>query len=395
MAERRRDSPLEAGLDVERAQRQPLAALGERAGRRRQSFPLVERAAQRGSPRLRDACLLLELLPHALDDRLAETRDEVARRLAAQLESLSSAPQPVERCGRSLAASGDRGEILLDPLALLQERLQRLLELPPLLDDRPSAPLRVPRPLSELGQVDGRYPRAQAGDLPPELLRTLGRGRLQGQGPQALRHLGLEVARALDLLPDARELQLRAMAPALEAAEPCRVLDEGTALGGARGQDRLDLALADDRARARAEPDVGEQLDHVQPAHLGAVDEVLALAAAVQPPHDGDLGEVEPRQRLVGVVEDELDLAELGLLASGGAGEEHVVGLLGPELARRQRARRPDERVRDVRLPRPVRSDDDGDPRLEPHFDLVGERLEPPHANGLQVHAGNANDQRG
>ena len=84
---------------------------------------------------------------------------------------------------------------------------------------------------------------------------------------------------------------------------------------------------------AAAEPDVGEQLDEVDSANGGAVDQVLALAAAVQPARDRDLAEVELRQRAVLVVEEELDLAVVGRRVAGRAGEEDVVGLLGPQLA--------------------------------------------------------------
>ena len=45
-----------------------------------------------------------------------------------------------------------------------------------------------------------------------------------------------------------------------------------------------------------------------------------------------------------------------------GAGEEHVVGLLGAQLVRAQRAGGPEDRVGDVRLARAVRPDHDGDP---------------------------------
>jgi hypothetical protein len=86
-----------------------------------------------------------------------------------------------------------------------------------------------------------------------------------------------------------------------------------------------------------AEPDVREKLDEVGPADRRPVDEVLPLAAADQPPHDRQLAEVELlAEAAVLVVEDELDLAVVGRRAVGGAGEQHVVRLLGPQLGRRQ-----------------------------------------------------------
>src|SRR5205823_478952 len=131
-------------------------------------------------------------------------------------------------------------------------------------------------PPAELGEVDRRDARPQTADLAAELLRPLRRSRLQRQRTQALRNLRLEIARTFDLLRHTGELQLGAMAPALEAPEPRRVLDERTPVDGARREDRLDLPLADDRACAGAETDVGEKLDDVQPPDLRAVDQVLA-----------------------------------------------------------------------------------------------------------------------
>src|SRR5205823_4918467 len=130
-----------------------------------------------------------------------------------------------------------------------------------------------------------------------------------------------------------------------------------------------------------------EQLDEIEPPHGRPVDEVLPLPAPVQPPHDRDLGERQLGHAAVLVVEDELDLARLARRAAGGAAEEHVVGLLGAQLAGDEAARGPDERVCDVRLARAVRPDDDGDTRLEAHLDRVWERLEAAQLDCLQVHA--------
>ena len=75
------------------------------------------------------------------------------------------------------------------------------------------------------------------------------------------------------------------MPAALEAPEPGGLFDHRAPLLGLRAEDRLDLALADDRVHPAAEPEVGEDLDEVDPAHRSAVDEVLALTAAVEAAH--------------------------------------------------------------------------------------------------------------
>src|SRR5207248_11732538 len=100
-------------------------------------------------------------------------------------------------------------------------------------------------------------------------------------------------------------------------AEPGGFLDELPTLLRFRGEDLLDAALADDRMHRAAEAEVGEELDEVDPAHGGAIDEVLALASAMQPAHDRQLRELD-RPVAVRVVEDELDLAMISRLATAG-----------------------------------------------------------------------------
>ena len=183
------------------------------------------------------------------------------------------------------------------------------------------------------------------------------------------------------------------MPPRLEAAESGGLLDQGPAFLRLRCEDRLDLALADDRVHALAEAEVGEQLDEVEPADGGLVDEVLALAAAVQPARDRELGVVdrvpaELSNTAVLVVEEELDLAVVRRPAVRRAREEDVVGLLGTELVRAERARGPADRVGDVRLSRAVRADDHAHALLEAHLDGVREGFEPTQLYGAKMHRG-------
>ena len=70
-----------------------------------------------------------------------------------------------------------------------------------------------------------------------------------------------------------------------------------------------------------------------------------------------------------------------------GAGEKDVVRLLGPQLVRRERARGPDDRVGDVRLPGAVGPDHDGDARLESDLDGVRKRLEAAQLDRTEMHA--------
>ena len=94
------------------------------------------------------------------------------------------------------------------------------------------------------------------------------------------------------------------------------LLDEGAALLGARVQDGVELALADDDVHLPADPGVGEQLLDVEQPAGAAVDRVLGAARAEHRAADRHLGVVDG-QGAVGVVDREADLgaAERGLPA--------------------------------------------------------------------------------
>ena len=323
-----------------------------------------------------------QLRAHLLEQRRSPTRAGCASRSRA-------AAQPVERLHRLLAPAGGVGELLLGAAALGEHGVEPLLGRAPRRAPPPRrrSPAAASRSSSAARSSSAIRARSRAIST-AELLRPLGRGRLQRERPQALAHLVLEVARALDLDRDARELQLGAVAARLEAPEPGRLLDQRAPLLRPRREDRLDLALADDRVHALAEAEVGEQLDEVEPAHRRAVDEVLALAAAVEPARDRRARSSRRAASPSCVVEEELDLAEVGGPAARRAGEEDVVGLLGAQLVRAERAGRPADRVGDVRLAGAVRADDHADARLEANLDRVGKRLEATELYRAEMHVG-------
>jgi len=328
----------------------------------------------------RAACVRLrvgELGPHLLDQRRG--------RLTPQSEPLGRAPQPVQDLHRLFALPRGVGELLLRSAALGEDSVELLLRGATCEPRCALALVGVRDPLVERDEVELCDARAQLRELAAQLLGALGRRRLEREGTQPLLDLVLEVARAIDLRGDPRELQLGAMPARLEAAEPGGLLDEGAPLLRLRRKDRLDLPLADDRVHPLAEPEVGEQLDEVEPAHRGLVDQVLPLAAAVEAARDRELRVLE-RACAVLVVEQELDLAEVGGAAVRTAGEEHVVGLLCSELVRAQGARSPADRVGHVRLAGSVRAHDHADARLEAHLDRLREGLEPTQLDGAKMH---------
>jgi hypothetical protein len=378
-AQRRRDGPLVSRGHVQSGEDERMAFLGERPSSRRNPFALREHPLERAKPlaRLVEAALAAQVHGKAwLRRGFAQGCEQRRSTLAPQRDPLGAAPEAVERGRRRLAAAGGVRELLLRAVPLGEQVLElRIAALLGVVGGR--APLlRCADLLVDPGEVDHGDRRLQRGDLAAQLLGALGGGRLERQRPQPLLHFGLDVPRALDVLRDPRELELGTMAATLELPEPSGFLDERASLLGLRGQDLLDLALRDHRARGAAEPDVGKQLHEVEAPDGSTVDEVLALAAAVQASHDRNLRKRQLRNRAVLVVEDELDLAVLGWLAPAGARVEDVVGLLGAELARAQAPRRPQECVGDVRFPGPVRPDDHGDARLEADLDRIREGLE-------------------
>ncbi len=227
----------------------------------------------------------------------------------------------------------------------------------------------------------------ERGDLTAQLLDPCRGAGLECERAKSLLDLGLDVPRPGHVLPDARQLQLCTVTAPLELPEPSGLLHERAALLGLRGEDLLDLALRDHRARRAAETDVRKQLDEVGAANRSPVDQVLALAAPMEAAHDRDFGR-QVSERVVRVIEHQLDLAERHRLATARAREEHVVRLLGAQLVRRHASGGPEERVGHIRLPGAVRPDDHGNARLEANLDRFREGLEAADADCAQMHAG-------
>ena len=404
-AERSCNGALGSRFDLERAERKLGATFRESARSRGKSFLLGEDTlggpqALSGEPRALGEIVSLARsrsgghrrfggdaleragsfrVPLGPRSELGELGGEpVAKRgggLAPERETLAATLKSVQRRDGRLPRARSVGELVLGDRPLGEQRVEPRLGAAPPERGRIATLFRLGSPGIGVLQVELGDARAERRDLHRELLGALGGGRLQRQRTQALPYLLLDVPRPLDLHRHAGELQLCAMPATLELAETGGLLDERAAILRLRGEHLLDLPLADDRVHRGAEPDVGEELDEVGPAHGRPVDEVLALAAAHEAAGDRHLAEVELPEASVLVVEDELDLAVIRGLAIPGPGEEDVVRLLGAKLGRRERARGPDDRVRDVRLAGAVRADDDRDARLEHDLERVRRRI--------------------
>src|SRR5690606_14425342 len=114
-------------------------------------------------------------------------------------------------------------------------------------------------------------------------------GGLALQAAALLLDLVDDVVDAREVLLRRLELQLGGPAARLVLRDARRLFDQRPAIGRTRGQDPPDLALLDDGVGLRAEARVHQQLVDVLQTALLAVDQVLALARAIQPPDQFDL----------------------------------------------------------------------------------------------------------
>ena len=273
---------------------------------------------------------------------------------------------------RLCAAGGDLGQPRRRGVALLACRDQLVLALA----------ARAPC----LGQRGGEQAQARLGDLPAQRLGPLGGGRLELQRAQAGAQFALDIARALEIGGDAGELGLGALSPPLELAQPGGLLDEAAALVRPRQQHLVDGALGDDAVQVAAEAGLGQQVAHVEAPHGLAVEQVVAVARAIEAAHHRQLV-ARDADAAVAVVDHELDLAHAARGVLLGAGEEHVLPGLGAQLAGRLRGHGPLQRVGDVGLAGAVRADHDRDAGLEAQLQRIAERLEAAHADCAQMHS--------
>ena len=157
---------------------------------------------------------------------------------------------------------------------------------------RRPAPPRAARSVVR-GQLEPRLER-----LALEPLVQLGGLGLALQRPQPRARLALDVERARRGSPAVRSSLSCARRRRLRCLpSPAASSISSAAVARLRVDDRLDPALRDDRVHLLAEAGVGEHLEHVHEPAAGAVQPVLALAVAVEPADDRDLGEVAGSSR--------------------------------------------------------------------------------------------------
>ena len=215
--------------------------------------------------------------------------------------------------------------------------------------------------------------------------------RLAGLLLQAF-HLAGELA---DHVLDAGEVgfgrlqpQLGLVAAGMQAGDAGGVFQHAAALLRLGLDDLADLALVDEGRRTRAGRGIGEQDLHVARAHIAAVDAIdracFALDAA------GDFQKLAVidggRRGAIGIVDRHHDFGVVARRAVAGAGEDHRIHVRGAQRFVRGLAHRPAQRLDQVRLAAPVRTDDAGEARFDHEVGGFNERLETMQAKTRQLH---------
>ena len=202
----------------------------------------------------------------------------------------------------------------------------------------------------------------------------LGGPRLALQRPRAAAQLPRDVARPLEPVGHAAQLELGAVPPALGHRDARGRVHDRPALGRCAGAEGLDLPLADDRQRVGPDAPGRERLLHVEQAAGGAVQPVVGVPGAGQPSCRLDLRRRRSVDLLAG--EDQLDLGHRGGRPARAARVEDVRHPPGPQAARALLAERPRHGLGEVALPGAVGPHDDVHARSQLQRGLIGERLE-------------------
>ncbi len=263
-----------------------------------------------------------------------------------------------------------------------------------------------------------------------------------------LLHFEHDVVDAGQVLLRGFEFQLGSPPAALVLGDASRLFDQLAAIGGSGTEDLTDLSLLDDGVALDPDARVHQQvLDVLQPADL-AIDQVFALTGSIQPAHQLHVADDERslvfeqchcrrRENAVGsdlgvglghysldvsvavpvvalpVVAVAIPTVAIGLVAvaaglsrtarrdtteleanfGGGrrfpgvaAAENHVLHAIAAKALRALFAEHPRERVHDVALPAPVRTNDRGDPGIECQLGSIGKALEAGNLQAVQSH---------
>ncbi len=241
--------------------------------------------------------------------------------------------------------------------------------------EQPHLFLHRPCPVEEvrvlpLHQIDLKLP--QAGLQGVVLLRL---PRLALQRGDRFLHFGHDVVDTGQIGPDVVQLTVGSFAPVFVLGHPGSFLEQPPPLIRLVAQDGLDHLEFNDRVRIAPHAGIHEEVEDVFETAGDLVQEILALAGAVDPAADRHLG-VFRRKYASGVLDHQRRLRHAEGLALLGAVEDDILHLVAAEGAVALLAEHPADGIDDVGLAAAVRPDDRGDPAVEHQVHLLGERLE-------------------
>ena len=222
--------------------------------------------------------------------------------------------------------------------------------------------------------IDGQLDR-QLFELVIQVVSALGLVHLALQGLQLPADLSRDHLGARQVLVHRCQLAHAALFAAAVLGDIGRLFDERAALLGAARQDRVQLALANDRVRVFTQARVVQDVLHVHQARRRAVDQVLRLARAIHAPCYAHLAKIDG-QRVIGVVQNQRDLGHAHRAARRRAREDNVFHGLAAKHLGALLAQNPKNGVRNVGLARAVGAHNDSKARVKDHLGLVCEGLE-------------------
>ena len=214
-----------------------------------------------------------------------------------------------------------------------------------------------------------------------------GFGGLALEGIRLALHLREHVGQAREVDLGLLELAGGVASLGLVFRDAGRLFEDGPAILGPRGQDQVDLALFHDGIGGPADARVHEELLDVAQAAEGFVEEVFALAVAVDAPRNAHLV-VRGAELFLAIGEGHRHLGHADRLAGVRAVEDHVGHLAAAQGLGGLLAQAPADRVEHVALAAAVGPDDGGHAEGEVEFGFLGERLEPENFQTAKMHGG-------
>ena len=227
--------------------------------------------------------------------------------------------------------------------------------------------------------------RLERADLVAELAIALGGAGLPAQRRGARFLLAEHFAEPLEIGFGRPQFLLGILAPRVKAGDAGGLFEQQPPLGRLGGDDRPDLALADQGRRMRAGGGIGEQQGDVLGADVAAVDAIGGPGAPLDPA--GDFAFAGLLQLVAGVMlELDGDFGEIAGRPGRGAGEDDVVHAAAAQALGAALAHHPANRFEQVGLAAAVGADDAGQARLDPEVGGFDEALEAAELQSPDTH---------